>query len=328
MHKHNISLNGLRAFEVAARHLSFTSAAKELNITQAAVSQQIRRLEAQIGVELFLRKTRGLSLSPAGHDLAATTRTAINSIQHTIEQISGNDTKGPLTVSMLASFASRWLIPRLSKFQELHPDIEIHIHTSDLKADFTQSGINAAIRFLDDNQPAPEAIEEGLCAEFMMSDALCLVATPSLSGSINQAINQSTSESIDSIYQQKLIIDGSRIYGPEPHDFTALATQAALTALNIDRSKIDIIEFDQSDSVMIAALAGQGIAFTRLSLCAEDLAAGRLQVLFNYCEPMKYGYSLVYPKHSADDIKLNTFKRWLHEETTVFRELLLGFKSQ
>ncbi|MEH6443091.1 MAG: LysR family transcriptional regulator [Oceanospirillaceae bacterium] len=319
MAKNNVSLNGLRAFEVAARQLSFTSAAKELNITQAAVSQQIRRLEEQIGAELFLRKPRGLSLSPAGHKLAATTRVAIGSIEQTIEQISDRAAKGPLTVSMLASFASRWLIPRLSRFQELHPGIEVHIHTSDLKADFTHSGINAAIRFIDNNKSSLEPIEAAICCEFMMPDALCLVSTPLLARSID--------ESIDNLYQQKLIIDGSRIDGPEPHDFTALATQDALTTLKIDRSKIDIIKFDQSDSVMIAVLAGQGTAFTRLSLCAGDLEAGRLQILFNYCEPMKYGYSLVYPSHSSDDIKLNTFKRWLHSETVVFRELLSEVNS-
>lgn len=319
MSKNNISLNGLRAFEVASRHLSFTLAAKELNITQAAISQQVRRLEDQIGVDLFLRKTRGLALSPSGSDLAITVRAAISDIQQTIDQISGSETKNVLTVSMLASFASRWLIPRLFLFQEKHPDIELHIHTSNHTVDFMTSGIDAAIRLVDIEHSVLGLNRSGLCSEFMMPDALCLVATPFLGKAVGKDISN--------IYKQKLFIDGSRLHGSDLYDITALATQGALASLNIDKTKLKIIEFDQSDDVMLAAIAGQGIAFTRLSLCADDLEAGRLQIILDYCKPLNYGYSLVYPQKNTEDIQLKTFKRWLNSETGVFRQRLSRSQS-
>ena len=126
----NYSLNGLRMFEAAARHLSFTVAANELNVSQAAVSQQIRRLEDELGVKLFVRGKGGLSLSVSGQELAGSTKTGLSIIHKSIARITNTETEGVLAITTLASFASRWLIPRLSKFQERHPDIALHVHTS------------------------------------------------------------------------------------------------------------------------------------------------------------------------------------------------------
>ena len=312
MYMTDISLNGLRAFEVAARHLSFTKAASELHITQAAVSQQIRRLEEQLGVKLFIRKTRKLALSASGRELAATTRTAINNIEEAIDQITGVSTKGVLTISTLASFASRWLIPRLSKFQELHPDIELHVHTSGEKVDFMKSGIDAAIRLCAIREPVATLRSRNLTSDPLVADALCIVAAP--------VVGKALGENINLLYEQSLMVDGSQPYETGLYDITALATQNALASLELDRTKLNIVEYNQSDDVVLAALAGQGVAFTRLSLCLDDLEAGRLQIVFRYCCPLNYGYSLVYLNNMASDIRLLAFKNWLSSETKKFRQ--------
>ncbi|MEH6631457.1 MAG: LysR family transcriptional regulator [Halopseudomonas aestusnigri] len=310
----NISLNGLRAFEVAARHLSFTKAAVELHITQAAISQQIRRLEEQLGVDLFLRKTRELSLTASGRELAGTTRAAINSIQNTIDQITDTNVQGVLTISTLASFASRWLIPRLSKFQEQHTDIELHVHTSGAKVNFMKSGIDAAIRLRAIKGTEKASNEPSQHSELLVPDALCLVATP--------ALKKALGNNIHALYEQTLVVDGSRLGGSNTLDFTAQQTQKALTSLNLDRSQLNIVEYSQSDDVVLAALAGQGIALTRLSLCLEELETGRLQILFEYCNPLNFGYCLVFPDHMAKDVRFLAFKRWLHSETEIFNQRL------
>ncbi len=319
MHMTNVSLNGLRAFEVAARHLSFTKAAAELHITQAAVSQQIRRLEEQLGVKLFVRKTRELSLSASGRELAVTTRAAVNSIQNTIDQITGTNIKGVLTISTLASIASRWLIPRLSRFQEQHTDIELHVHTSGTKVNFMTSGIDAAIRLSPIEEPGKALNDKSLHSELLMPDALCLVATP--------VLGKTLGKNIHALYEQALVVDGSRFNTTDTPDFTALATQEAITSLKLDRSKLNIVEYSQSDDVVLAALAGKGVALTRLSLCLDDLEAGRLQILFGYCCPLNYGYSLVYPSHMNNDVRLQAFKHWLHSETEIFHQRLRQYSQ-
>lgn len=303
MNKRPYSLNGLRMFEAAARRLSFTLAAEELNVSQAAVSQQIRRLEEQLDVQFFIRKSRGLSLSSAGHELAETTRVALNSIQKSVDHITGADSDSVLTISTLASFASRWLIPRLSRFHDDHRDIELHVHSSGRKANFSRDGIDAAIRL-------GALKESGLKRNVLMNDALCLIATPDLATKITATP--------DDIYQTPFIIDGARLFDENKIDTTGAATDRALGTMNFDRSKLDILIYEQSDSVVLAAIAGQGVALTRLSLCVDDLEAGRLKIVCNYCAKLDYGYSLMYLQSRATDPKLVAFSRWLSGEVDEF----------
>ena len=307
MHKRNVSLNGLRMFEAAARHLSFTHAAQETNVSQAAVSQQIRSLEDQLGVKLFQRRTRNLSLTPAGQELAITTRSAIQSIQDTIDRITGSNTTGVLTISTLSSFASRWLIPRLDDFQKKHKDIELHVHTSSAKVDLAGSKVDAAIRLA-----ASE--ESGLVTTFLMHDALCLISSPDIAKNIGN--NRSK------LYQYTLAIDGTQLLDFKSHDITKMSTEKSLKSLQLDKKKLKMTVFGQSDNVVLSALSGQTTALTRLSLCLDDLEAGRLQILFDYCMPLNHGYSLVYPEIRSTDINLLRFKNWLDSETHSFRQRL------
>jgi len=313
MHNRNISLNGLRAFESASRLLSFTAAARELNVTQAAVSQQIRGLENQLGLLLFERQKRGLKLTSAGTELALSTRSALSMVYDTLDRITGKDAHGVLTVSTLGSFASRWLIPRLAAFQDLHPDFDLHIHTSDENVDLFNSKVDVGIRFSSDE-------EDGICTELMMHDAACLVCSPRLAEQL-----QSNPQSM---CEQTLIIDGNQPRNSVYEEIPELSAQTCLQDLSIDQDKISQLVFTQSDNVVQSALAGQGVALTQLTLCADEIEAGHLVILYGYYRPFAYGYSLVYPQYRASDARLVAFRKWVMDETKRFREILASYSER
>ena len=295
----NHSLNGLRMFEAAARHLSFTIAAGELNVTQAAVSQQIRRLEEELGVKLFIRGRGVLSLSVSGQELAGSTKTALSIIHKSIGRITNTETEGVLAISTLASFASRWLIPRLSKFHKKHPDIALHVHTSGTKVDFDRDGIDAAIRLAAKKEP-------GLHDELVLPDSLCLVASRDVAISVG--------DRFENLYHQPFIIDDSQLLDESSLDITSLATEHAIEVMKLNKMKLDLRAYKQSDSVILAALAGQGVALTRLSLCTGDLETGKLALVCGFKLPLQFGYSLVCPQSRVEDPKLLAFKRWMLQE--------------
>jgi LysR family glycine cleavage system transcriptional activator len=313
MNRHNVSLNGLRVFEASARHLSFTAAADELHITQAAVSQQIRTLEKQLGARLFSRQARSLVLTMPGQELLAATRPALDSIHGAIERIMGISTQQVLTVTTLPSFASRWLIPRLASFQQARPGFELHLHTSGSKTDLIHGNVDAAIRL--GAQPDP-----GLVMEFLMPDALCMVGTPEMADAVG--------DQFDNLYNQPLAMDGTRFSDNVKADITGQETERYLQTLPLDKKRLVVSEFSSSENVVLSALTGQSVAITRLSLCVDDLDAGRLKILFGRCEPLTEQLSLVFPEFRADDNRLLTFKQWLLSEAHTFNSRLESYCPQ
>src|SRR5580698_11318647 len=167
------SLNGLRAFEAAARHLSFTNAASELNVTQTAISHQIRRLEEELGLRLFVRQNRALTLTPEAKDYLPGVRTAFNDLKLATDRLLRRDNDHVLTVSTLASLAAKWLLPRLSAFQEAHPGIDVRITTSPALVDFRAGDVDAAIRYGRGHWP-------GLRTDWLTADELFPVCSPAL----------------------------------------------------------------------------------------------------------------------------------------------------
>src|SRR6201996_7131031 len=167
------SLNGLRAFEAAARHLSFTVAAAELNVTQTAISHQIRRLEEELGIRLFVRKNRALALTPEARDYLPGVRAAFNDLRLATDRLLRKDDGNVLTISTLASLAAKWLLPRLSAFQEAHPGIDVRITTSTSLVDFQRDKVDAAIRYGRGHWP-------GLRAHWLTADELFPVCSPAL----------------------------------------------------------------------------------------------------------------------------------------------------
>lgn len=285
------SLNGLRAFEAAARHLSFTLAAAELNVTQTAISHQIRRLEQELGTKLFVRQNRALSLTAEAQEYLPGVRAAFNDLKLATDRLRRRDSDRVLTVSTLASLAAKWLLPKLSAFQETHPGIDVHITTSTNLVDFRSGDVDAAIRYGRGHWP-------GLRADWLMADELFPVCSPAL------------------------LAGRKPLARPEDlADHVLLHTSAAnnddwrlwLTAAGLptNLSKQPGITFDLVLMTVQAAIDGMGVAMGRTSYVEDDIAKGRLVVPFNIALPADAGFYLVSPETRADTPKLSTFRHWL-----------------
>jgi LysR family glycine cleavage system transcriptional activator len=285
------SLNGLRAFEAAARHLSFTVAAAELNVTQTAISHQIRRLEEELGIRLFVRQNRALALTPEAKDYLPGVRAAFNDLRLATDRLRRKDSDHVLTVSSLASLAAKWLLPRLSAFQEAHPDIDVRITTSTSLVDFKSGDVDAAIRYGRGHWP-------GLRADWLMADQLFPVCSlVSLTGNrplrspedLRDHTLLHTSGGYDDDWRLWLTAAGLP---------TNLSTQPGLT-------------FDLIFMTVQAAIDGIGVAMGRTSYVEGDIANGRLLVPFKITLPADAGFYLVSPQASADSPKLSAFRQWL-----------------
>ena len=166
-------LNALRAFEAAARHLSFTQAAEELNVTQAAVSHQIRGLEDWLGFSLFRRLSRALVLTEAGQLLFPEVRAAMDILTTAVNRVQRQDSEGVLTVTTMDSFAQSWLVPRLGRFRQLHPDIDVRLVMVDRMVDLAREGVDVAVRYGRGNWP-------GLTVSLLRTEELFPVCAPDL----------------------------------------------------------------------------------------------------------------------------------------------------
>ena len=166
-------LNAVRAFEAAARHLSFTRAAEELNVTQAAVSHQVKALEDRLGVPLFRRLNRGLLLTDAGGLYRKELEDILDRLEQATERLRATEAVGLLTVSTNTSFASKWLVPRLQRFRDRRPDIDVRIDADDALTDFRRDNVDLAIRY-------GSGIYEGLHSVKLLQDTVFPVCSPKL----------------------------------------------------------------------------------------------------------------------------------------------------
>ncbi len=285
------SLNGLRAFEAAARHLSFTLAAAELNVTQTAISHQIKRLEEELGLRLFVRKNRTLALTPKAKDYLPGVRAAFNDLRLATDRLLRKDEDNVLTVSTLASHAAKWLLPRLSAFQEAHPGIDVRITTSTSLVDFKNGDVDAAIRYGRGHWP-------GVRAQWLMADELFPVCSPAL---LNSAKPLRCPE--DLAHYTLLHTSGGY-----DDDWRQWLTAAGLPT---DISKQPGVSFDLIFMTVQAAIDGIGVAMGRTSYVQDDIAKGRLVVPFKIALPADAGFYLVSPESSDEPQKLKLFRQWL-----------------
>src|ERR1700677_2112097 len=167
------SLNGLRAFEAAARSLSFTQAAAELNVTQTAISHQIRRLEDQLGIKLFIRQNRSLTLTREAQAYLPSVRSAFEDLRRATERLRRGGADGRLTVSTTASLATKWLVSRVAAFQDANPGLEVRITTGNKLVDFRQDEVDMAVRYGRGHWP-------GLQAHWLMAERVFPVCAPRL----------------------------------------------------------------------------------------------------------------------------------------------------
>ena len=169
------SLTSLRAYEAAARLSSFSLAGRELNVTHAAVAQQVRGLEAELGIELIFRQGRGLAVTPEGAKLAQALGEAFRGIAQALAEVSGAAPGAPVRVTLTPAFAAQWLMPRLGAFWKAHPDIEVSLNPDKRLVDLRREGIDIALRFGNGKWP-------GLEAEFLTAADYVIVAAPDLLG--------------------------------------------------------------------------------------------------------------------------------------------------
>jgi LysR family transcriptional regulator, glycine cleavage system transcriptional activator len=285
------SLNGLRAFEAAARHLSFTNAASELNVTQTAISHQIRRLEEELGTRLFVRQNRALALTPQARDYLPGVRAAFNDLRLATDRLLRKDNDHVLTVSTLASLAAKWLLPRLSAFQEAHPGIDVHITTSPALVDFKIGDVDAAIRYGRGHWP-------GLRSDWLTADKLFPVCSPALLTG-----DKPLRRPEDLVH--RTLLHSSGFYDD---DWRLWLTAAGLPA-NISRQPG--LTFDLILVTVQAAIDGIGVAIGRTSYVEDDIAKGRLVVPFDITLPADAGFYLVSPEARAESPKLSAFRQWL-----------------
>jgi len=246
-------LNSLRAFEAAARHLSFTLAAVELNVTQAAVSHQIKALEDRLGMPLFKRLNRALLLTDAGQTLYPATNNALDILATAIDRLHRHDKTGELTITTMDSFAASWLVPRLARFQKIHTDIDIRIATSDSNVDFARENVDLAIRYGHGDWP-------GLYVEPLMREEMFPVCAPSLLQSGPPL------KTPGDLKHHKLLHDDMRV------DWRMWLMAAGEPEIDTTRG----LSYQHSNLVLQSAEQGDGVALARSVLVSSSLAAGRL----------------------------------------------------
>jgi DNA-binding transcriptional LysR family regulator len=286
-------LNGLRAFEAAARHLSFTRAAEELNVTQAAISHEIKALEERLGIRLFRRLNRALMLTDEGQRLLPATRDAFDRLAEAVAGLKARDTAGPLTVSVLPSLAAKWLVPRLSRFQERYPDIDLRITALERLVDLVRDGVDIAIRFGSGKWP-------GVCADLVLEDQLTPVCSPSLLHKLAEPAD---------LAHVTLLHESMEPMANFP-DWATWLRAAGVSGVDVSRG----LRFSHTHILLQAAIDGRGVALGQIALAADDLAAGRLVAPFGLRLPVGYAYYLVYLPGSADRPKIKAFREWVVSE--------------
>ena len=287
-------LNALRAFEAAARHLSFTTAASELNVTQAAVSHQIKALEERLGLKLFRRVGRNLLLSDAAQAYLPEIAAAFDRIAGATRRLHQYDAAGVLSATVLPSFAAKWLLPRLGRFRAAHPEIDLRISSSVETVDLMREDFDIALRAGSGDYP-------GMRADAILSESFFPVCSPAL------LAGPLPLRAADDLRHHTLLHD-------EPRDLWQLWFKMVGIA-DIDATRGP--GFSDSGMLIWAAIEGQGVAIAKGTLAADDLRAGRLVRPFGQSMPADFSYWLVCPEASADRPKIVAFREWLLAEAGV-----------
>jgi LysR family glycine cleavage system transcriptional activator len=284
-------LNALKAFEAAARSESFTRAAEELNVTQGAVSQQVKALEDTLGLKLFNRERQRLIITDSGRDYLAVVRDALDRIALGTEQLLQRQNSGVLTVSTSPDFAAKWLVNRLGRFSEKHPGIDLRVSASTQYVDFAREDVDVAIRHGDGNWPGHDVVR-------LYSERLFPVFSPKLIGNRNR-INKPA----DLLKFPLLRLEDAK-------NWTRLFEAAGMTE-PVGPGPV----LNRASMLIDAAIDGQGIALARTALAAWDLIHGRLIRPIDTDLRMANTYWIVCPKVAVDVPKIATFRGWVLAET-------------
>jgi LysR family glycine cleavage system transcriptional activator len=288
----------LRVFEAAARSGSFARAAEELGISAGAVSQHIRTLEEFAGQPLFRRLGRGVELTEAGQAAFAHAGAALSEMLQAGRAMRSSLRGRRVSISTAPSFASKWLIPRLSRFQELHPDTEVRMSADMTLTDFSGSDIDLAIRY------GPGGYE-GLHSERLMTESVVVVCSPRLMEEHGGA--KSPSELIS----LPLIHDDAPERDPSCPSWTMWFAARGLRRADVERG----LRFNQSSLAIEAAVEGKGLALAKRQLALRDINEGRLVAPLNESEaPVNFAYWLVWPRGRRFEPAQIAFLEWLRAQ--------------
>ncbi|MEO1014700.1 MAG: transcriptional regulator GcvA [Pseudomonadota bacterium] len=290
-------LNALRAFEAAARHLSFTKAAEELRVTPGAVSQQIKTLEEFIDARVFRRTRRALFLTDNAQNALPALREAFDKLDEASRALAAPGDAKRLNVSVAPSIAAKWLVPRLDHFQERHPEFEVWVSADMNLVDFAADDVDLAIRY------GPGGYD-GLVSELLMEETILAVCSPRL---LSADAPLTTPQDLARF---TLLHDGS----PDKDD-SAPTWPMWLKAAgvgNVDGTRGP--KFNQSSLVIEAAVAGRGVALAKSALALADLEAGRLVAPFDRTTPSRFAYYVVHPASKARVKAVQALKAWLAAE--------------
>lgn len=281
-------LNSLKAFEAAARHLSFTRAAEELFVTQAAVSHQIKALEDFLSMKLFIRKNRSLLLTEEGQSYYLDLKEIFQSLQEATERLVAKGAKGAITVALPPSFAIQWLVPRINKFSQANPDIDVRIKAVDFDEGFLTDDVDVAIYY-------GRGKWTGLHADKLHTEYLTPVCSPMLFQ------GDKPLDKLDDLKHHMLLHDSSR------EAWKNWIRHYHVSGVNVNQGPV----FSHSMLVLQAAALGQGIALGHSVLARPDIEAGRLICPFEEKLISKNAYYLVCHQSQYELGKISAFREWL-----------------
>ena len=284
-------LNALPSFEAAARHLSFSRAAEELNVTHGAISRAIKHLEDQLDVQLFERATRSVRLTAVGEPYARAVREALDRLSTATATATTRHSNSTLNVSTSDGFAGKWLVPRLYRFHREHSEIDVRVSTTGQLSSFLGDGIDIAIRYGGGNYP-------GLTAEFLTEEEVFPVCSPRLVAG-KRALRKPAD-----LKHHTLIHDAF------PIDWATWLASAGVEGVDPQSG----ITFDSATFAVEAAVQGEGVVLGRTMLVAADLATGRLVRPFAHALKSTSSFYVVYPPGAIRQRKVKAFRDWLLAE--------------
>lgn len=293
------SLTALRAFEVAARHLSFKKAGEELHVTPAAVSLQVRMLEGELGVALFYRGHRSIALTSAGRAILPEVRAGFDAFARVMPRLEKRRQGRILKVATAPAFASKWLAMNLDRFPATHPDlgVEIRVHAAQELANYTRDGIDIGVRYgLGDY--------EGLTSERLLRDALIPVCSPRLMDGGTRF------ESPKDLIGHSLLHDDSLSFDPDFPVWDDWLRAAGVAGAATTGG----LRFNSASDAIMAAVQGLGPLLARQTLVGADVLAGRLVRLFDVDYPLVHGFHVVYREDAIVRPEVSAFRDWLFGE--------------
>jgi LysR family glycine cleavage system transcriptional activator len=302
-------LNALRAFEAAARHLNFSRAADELAVTPGAVSQQIQNLEDYVGAALFKRTPKGLLLTDAAQTALPALREAFDRLAEAASLLTAAVDGRRLTVTVAPSFAAKWLVPRLGRFEEQHPQVDVWLSAGMEVVDFASGEIDLAIRYGTGRYPGLEVIK-------LMSETVIPVASP-------EFLETHPLDTPADLANAILLHDGSPDADDSCPDWAMWLAARGIKGVDGARGP----RFNQSSLVIEAAVGGRGVALAKRALAQADLDAGRLVAPLQITTEVDFAYFVVHPKAKGRLPQVKAFVSWITGEAAVHEAALLSIDN-